>query len=582
MNRDSTQSTQAADDLARAFARQIATWARAGGASDAAVRAAADAAHDTSLATSDGHVCLALTERPEVHTLRALLLASGVVGTAQQPGAMPLVIDDAQRLYLHRYFDLECRLARRLQVAAHEPAYEPDQATLELLHTLFSNPGSATSARATRGQQRAVETALRGRLAVISGGPGTGKTTTVVNLLACLLAQDPQCRIALAAPTGKAAARMTQALRERAAHLPAALRERLPLQASTVHRLLGSTPGGGFVHHAGNRLAISVLVVDEASMLDLALATRLLEAVPDSARIVLLGDKDQLAAVEAGSVFAEISTQQEGGASTGGPAARVVWLEHNFRFASDSGVGQLARHIQAGRAEDALATLQAGGDGTLRWLNEPEPSIWPAVMSGYAAYFDTVATGDIDAVARAWDSWRVLCAVREGLRGVLAVNERVTLHARRRLAGQDHSPQSPWYPGRPVMVLRNEPALRLFNGDIGLTLRDPAADGALRVFFPSSVSTGAWRSVAPARLPEHQTAYAMTVHKAQGSEFGHALLLLPAQGSRVLTRELLYTAVTRVRHGLTLCASAAVLVAAINVPTRRHSGLQARLREGLK
>ena len=589
-----------AHDLASAFARQIATWARASGASEAAVQAATLAARDTSLATSEGHVCLTLADRPDMLRLRALLLASGVVGAAAHPGARPLVIDDAHRLYLHRYFDLECRLARRLRQAAQAPVDTPDAVILELLRMLFGGAGSALTlahtAAAVRGQQHAVDTALRGRLTVISGGPGTGKTTTVVNLLACLLAQDPHSRIALAAPTGKAAARMTQALRERAAHLPAALRERLPVEASTVHRLLGRAPGGGFAHHAGNRLPISVLVVDEASMLDLALATRLLEAVPDAARIILLGDKDQLAAVESGSVFAEISARPTRDTAPGstdhtgsGLPARVVWLEHNFRFAGDSGVGQLASHIQAGRGAEALATLRAGGQGTLHWLDEPEPpvlpsvlpSMWPTVESGYAAYFDAVAAGDLLATARAWDAFRVLCAVHDGPRGVMAVNERVTLWARQRLRALDTAPRSPWYAGRPVMVLRNDPALRLYNGDIGLTLPDPAADGALRVFFPAAAATasgpGAWRGVAPSRLPEHLTAFAMTVHKAQGSEFDHALLLLPAQGSRVLSRELLYTAVTRVRRELTLCASAAVLTAALAQPTRRESGLHDRL-----
>ena len=602
MNGQPAPPTPPANDLARAFARQVGSWARGAGASPAAALAAEQAAHDTSLATSDGQVCLALAGRPGVQTLRALLLTSGVVGTAQHAGARPLVIDDAQRLYLHRYFDLERRLARRLRQAAQAPVDEPDLASLTLLQTLFSDPASMIPAAATIGQRRAVETALCGRLTVISGGPGTGKTSTVVNLLACLLAQDPHGRIALAAPTGKAAARMTQALRERAAHLPAALRERLPAEAFTVHRLLGTTPGGGFVHHAGNPLTISVLVVDEASMLDLALATRLLEAVPDNARIVLLGDRDQLAAVEAGSVFAEISARPGAASAAGsadsadsadsvkasspaGLASRVVWLEHNFRFTGHSGVGRLAGHIRAGRAEQALATLQADsdGDGTLRWLDGPEPPIWPAVMDGYKPFFDAVTVAGIDAVAAAWNTFRVLCAVRDGPRGVMAVNERVSAQARSQLARQDHRPESPWYPGRPVMVLRNEPALRLFNGDIGLTLPDPAADGALRVFFPATRAAttpgGAWRSVAPARLPEHQTAYAMTVHKAQGSEFDRVLLLLPVQGSRVLTRELLYTAVTRVRQGLTLCASADLLRAALAQTTQRHSGLLDRLLE---
>ncbi len=568
MNRDPASQAIA---LAEAFARHIATWARAQHAPEPAVQAAARAARDTSLATSAGHVCLALDGRADCDAVRALLLASGVVGTPQKLGAMPLVLDDGHRLYLHRYFDLELRLARRLQAAAAGALQPHDAASTALLATLFGGGPDAATAQ----QRAAVATALGGRLTVISGGPGTGKTTTVVNLLACLLAQDPHARIALAAPTGKAAARMSQAVRERSAHLPAALRDRLPSDASTVHRLLGATPDGGLTHHAGHRLALTALVVDEASMLDLALATRLLEAVPDEARIVLLGDKDQLAAVESGSVFADICAR-----SAPGLAERVVWLEHNFRFAADSGIGQLAGHIRAGRADDALATLRGGGQGSLLWLDGAAASPWPALHAGLAPYLDTVAAGDIHHADRAWAGFRVLCAVHEGPQGVVAVNAALTAHARARLGSVDAAAQSPWYPGRPVMVLRNDPALKLFNGDIGLTLPDPAADGALRVFFPAPHST--WRALAPTRLPDHQTAYAMTVHKAQGSEFDHALLLLPDLGSRVLTRELLYTAVTRVRQRLTLCGPASVLAEAIAQPTRRQSGLGARLIEALK
>ena len=698
--------------LAEGFSRQVQRWAIASGAAAPAARAVAAAARAVSLATSGGHVCLNLAEwltpgeeEPgspcdnlpgtahgigQLTRWRDLLLACGLVGTPQQPAGRPLILDDEHRLYLHRYFDFECRLARRLArcagpigsagdgaagvaasggaasaaagdgaagVAAGGAAGVPagvqrDPAALALLAAMLAalfKPTAAAPAGppAADWQMLAAALALRGRLTVISGGPGTGKTTTVVKLLACLLAQQPQARIVLAAPTGKAAARLSEALRQRASHLGAALRERLPAESFTVHRLLGvrpegrdQGPDGPFVHHAGHRLALDVLVVDEASMLDLALATRLLEAVPDSARIVLLGDKDQLAAVESGAVFAELSAdpslsaacRADLGALCGLPPAAilpatpaqpsalvdsVVWFDRNFRFAADSGIGRLSADIVAGRSAAALAWLRAGADDSVRWLDDaapaPQPDTLAAIEQGYAPYREALRQGlaDADAPARlsaAFEGFRVLCAVQGGPRGVAAINEIVsrrvldslqrsgsdTSHSLQR-SGSDTSqslqrsgsvasagasprdPRSAWFAGRPVMVLRNDPGLKLFNGDIGITL--PGADGTLQVFF--SGTEGGFRAVAPLRLPPHQTAFAMTVHKSQGSEFAEALVLLPAQRSRVLSRELLYTAITRARDRVWLAGSAPVVAAAIASNTRRSSGLQARLREAM-
>jgi exodeoxyribonuclease V alpha subunit len=607
--------------LAEGFARHVRQWALAQGADAATALACAEAARALSLAASAGHVCIGLAALAEpgaaggVHGVagwRALLQASGVVGTPVAPRGRPLILDDDDRLYLHRDFDFEQRLARRLvRCAAPLPPGDAAQRarTAAQLATLFA--GNATDG-APDWQQLAAALALRGRLTLISGGPGTGKTTTVVNLLACLLELQPDARIVLAAPTGKAAARLAEALRGRAGHLPPALRARLPSDALTVHRLLGVRPDGDgegpFRHDAEHPLALDVLVVDEASMLDLALATRLLEAVPEAARIVLLGDKDQLAAVESGAVFAELSTdpslseaaRADLAALCGVPAARivpaaarapsalhdsVVWFDRNFRFAADSGIGRLAADTVAGRAEAVLAWLHEGADDSVRWLDDaqplPAPATLQALIDGYAPYLAALrealhdpGRADPAAVAAAFNRFRVLCALREGPRGVLAVNERLGRQMRQAMdPGADA--RSPWYVGRPVMVLRNDATLRLFNGDIGITL--PDADGRLMVQF--ATADGGFRAVAPLRLPQHQTALAMTVHKAQGSEFEAVAVLLPAQRSRVLSRELLYTAITRARRQLLLAAPAAVLAAAIEAGTQRHSGLLARLRE---
>jgi exodeoxyribonuclease V alpha subunit len=636
----------AADALACGLGAHVQRWAKARGAPPAAAWAAASAAQALSLATGLGHVCVWLADLPaltaafttapaadppppapdDAPAWRQQLLASLVVGTPAAPDNQPLVLDDDGRLYLHRHFDLECRLARRLlQSAEPLPAdAAADAATAAQLARLFRPDGLAATAEPDW-QMLAAALALRGRLTVVSGGPGTGKTTTVVNLLACLLARAPDARVVLAAPTGKAAARLAEALRERAAHLPADLQARLPSSATTVHRLLGVRPGRGgvagageqaFEHDASHPLALDLLVLDEASMLDLALATRLLEAVPPQARIVLLGDKDQLAAVESGAVFAELSADP-----TLSPAATahlaqlcglppgqiqppdrvravdppgalpdsVVWFQRNFRFGRDSAIGRLAADTLAGQPAAVLATLRSGGDA-LQWLDDsgaqPAAATLAAIVDHYAGYAQACRaalassnpTEGAAALHAAFNRFRVLCALRDGPRGVQAINDSTSRRLRRVVTGEAGDARNPWFAGRPVMVLRNDPALQLFNGDVGITL--PGADGALRVLFPPTGDAGGhWRALPPARLPAHETAWAMTVHKAQGSEFDAVLLLLPAQRSRVLSRELLYTGITRARRLVQVAAGAEVLAAAVQASSQRHAGLQARLRD---
>jgi exodeoxyribonuclease V alpha subunit len=598
--RPQVESPQVA--LAQGFAAHVHAWAKRAGANDMQGRCARIAAYRASVVTSEGDVCTTLQALEEetsqdAATLREALLASGVTGTPTAPGAFPLILDEDGRLYLHRYFDHERRLAQRLVDAAQAPSRPVTPAVREQLVALFGGPSGEVD-----WQQVAAALALRQRFTIVSGGPGTGKTTTVVNLLACLLAQDPDCRIALTAPTGKAAARMTEAIRRRASSLPDALRERLPAESFTIHRLLHYNPDrGAFAHNASNPLAFDVLVVDEASMLDLALAARLFDAMPSEGRVVLMGDKHQLSAVESGAVFAELcadpsltpacraqletlcglppgSIRAPDAEEDTGLHDTAVWLTRNYRFDAASGIAPLAADINAGRATHVVDTLRREGYPAIGW--HPGADAHALAVRGYEAYLQTVARNsrDIAAIAKAFDACRVLCAVKEGRQGVDAINASVTHHARRLLAAAlpdaAQEIRSPWFAGRPVMVLANDYTMRLFNGDIGIAL--PDAQGQIMVFFPEGEG---WRAVAPARLPIHETAFAITVHKSQGSEWDEVLVVLPERDSPVLTRELVYTAVTRARGKVGIWASEAVLAGCIARRSQRTTGLVARLRE---
>ncbi len=592
--------------LAQAFAQRVSRWSREGGATAAAADAAGAAAYAASMAVSGGHTCVPLADVAgdgDAASFHAKLVSSTVAATAaeQRDGAMPLVVDDAQRVYLARYFDYEARLARAVAHRAGAPLLPVVPLAAAMLKQQFGREASP-------GQKLAAALALLRTLVIVSGGPGTGKTTTVVKLLACLIAGDPALRIALAAPTGKAAARLQEAVAVFNRDAAPAIDLHLPSEVFTVHRLLGVRGDArGFRHDALHPLPFDVVVVDEASMLDLALATRLAEAVPPEARLLLVGDKDQLSAVEAGAVFAELSAQiaftpacgdalanlagTMPPATTSATAATlhdsVVWLTDNFRFARDSGIGRLAAAVNTGNAAGALAALRDGnGDGDVRWIDDgtvaPAVDTLSAIVDGYAPYIEALRAAPIDRTRAfaAFARFRVLCAERRGPRGAEGVNATLTRRVREAIEATANASTNlgdAWFAGRPVMVLANDYVQGLFNGDIGVALPDDT--GALRIFFPTRDDD--FRAIAPARLPAHETAFASTVHKAQGSEFDEVVLLLPPRASRALTRELVYTAITRARKRVTIAASAATLDAAIATPTRRASGLTDRIAESL-
>lgn len=530
-------------------------------------------------------------ELPQLEAWVAALSSSPVVG---QPAEFkPLILDASHRLYLQRYWQYESDLAQAILRRAEQPAIDIDEARLaEGLARLFPVDPNATE---PDWQRTAAATAVQRKLAVISGGPGTGKTRTVVALLVLLLEQagERPLRIALAAPTGKAAARLQEALAKWRTVLSCeeSIRTRLPEESFTLHRLLGSSPDSAQVrHHAENPLPFDVIVVDEASMVDLAMMAKLFAATAPAARLVLLGDKDQLASVEAGAVLGEICAEApsaNAGFERPALAGCVVELQKNFRFGAENGILALSRAINAGDASRALSLL--GPDPTsitpsiasrspspiagVSAMALPSPAqlkaqLRPRLLEGFR---DLALAREPHAALQALNRFRVLGAVRRGPFGVEALNHLVEevlaeaglLSARQR-----------WYRGRPVLITRNDYNLRLYNGDVGIILPDPAT-GESRAWFagPDDIP----RSVPTVRLPEHETVFAMTVHKSQGSEFEEMLLILPEHESPLLTRELLYTGVTRASRRVELWFEEPVFRAAVARRVQRASGLREAL-----
>jgi exodeoxyribonuclease V alpha subunit len=570
-------------EFARVLARLVP------GASDAA-RIAAVLAAD---ATAAGHVCVdleaaagrtALDGALAVPDLPMLLRELETDPLVAKPGGFAPLVLDGHRLYLHRYWHYETSLADALVARAGSRDESIDEAALRrALDRFFPSVNGAPDM-----QKVAAAIAASKRIAVLCGGPGTGKTTTVARVLAVLteLADVERMAIGLAAPTGKAAARLQSAL--------AALPETASIagQAVTLHRLLGLGAGRAPRYRAATPLPLDVLVVDEASMIDLALAAKLVDALPAHARLILLGDPDQLASVEAGAVLASIA-----GAGTayspemaarlarvtgqsvpvGAPASAlsdsIVRLGRSYRFAESSGIGRLAQAVRSGDTDGAVAALDAGGDAA--WLDADTEALGNAAFSGYSAYFAAIDRGAeplqcFAELAR----FRVLAATRGGPFGVHALNRAVE---RRRFARDAAVVHQRWYLGRPVMVTRNDYALRLANGDVGIVVRDATMSGGVAVAFEAP--EGGIRRFSPARMPECETVYALTVHKSQGSEFDTVLLVLPPAETQVLSRELVYTGITRARRRLAVLAQPGVLRAAIGVRVKRDSALSERIRK---
>lgn len=591
-----TEATLSDLDLA------LADWARRHGADRLVARAFAL----SSWAVAQGHTCLDLADVPHAlmsadnqAALADALAASALVGTAGQ--SRPLIVDRG-KLYLQRYHAYEARLAARLRELMSTPPAPVNIEALRPGNGLFvADPHDAS---ATNWQAVAAFAALRHRFTVISGGPGTGKTYTIVRLLRVLIETalkqgDTPPLIALAAPTGKAAARMLESVRTGLDDMGAdptfdasAIDTHVPRVSRTLHRLLGlagATTRPRF--DADNPLGYDVVIVDEASMVDLPMMAKLAEAVPRGARLILLGDRYQLASVESGAVLAELCaaagvnrfTRAQQDAAAGllaAPAApvanpladHVVTLQTSRRFNADSAIGQLAAAVNAGQPDTALALLDAGYPD-LVYHDSDHPAALERLVEDTAERYARLRNVTDPSLALAELSRQIiLTAVRHGPAGNHTLNAAITERLARRL---DFAPTQTWYHGRPIMIRRNDYRTGLYNGDVGIALAAP--DGRLRVWIAADDGLKAF---IPSALPAHETVYAMTVHKSQGSEFDAVSLVLPPHDTPVLSRELLYTGITRARSKLSFYGPRHAVRDVVTTHTQRASNLAALLDSG--
>lgn len=524
------------------------------------------------------------------------------IGKSESQSCTPLFILNKGRLYLSRYFTYEKQVLTQLTSRlSHqnmpEVRGEQSEDLSKNLQLLFSKSEVSLD---IDWQAIAAAVACIQPVTVITGGPGTGKTTTVTKLLSALLSQTPDLRIALAAPTGKAAARMTESIRQARAQMS----DRrdisgIPADSYTLHRLLGWSPRG-FRYNAQRHLPFDCVVVDEASMIDLPMMAHLFNALNPATRIILLGDRDQLASVEAGSVLADLCdagvdhgftpefsaqlstlTGQDltstNNLETTSPDTHllmqnsVVQLRKSHRFSADSGIGALARAVNNGDQNTTSKVFSQFDD--VQWLM-PEGDSWQRkVLAGYRDYCDLVqAEACAEDILNAFDEFQVLVALRKGTWGVEETNRQIERLLNR--AGLLKNTAQQWYSGRAVMITRNDYDLGLFNGDIGIliTVKDADSNPQERVAFRAS--DGGVRYMSPGRLPNHETAFAITVHKSQGSEFNQVLLLLPEQWQQVITRELIYTAITRAKFSFCCQAGDACWAQGLSTQVLRASGLR--------
>ncbi|MBL4632394.1 MAG: exodeoxyribonuclease V subunit alpha [Kofleriaceae bacterium] len=565
-----------------------------------------------------GHVCLELDTLgpvalglhgdtltlPDSGAWIAAIRTSPLVSSGED--IAPLVIDSDNRLYLYRFWQHEQRVADYIKRAARSSGVVVDDETLLSGLNRFFPVDTSGASEGADFQRIAAVVAAQKKLCVISGGPGTGKTFTVVKILALLIEQAlhaelPAPTITLVAPTGKAAARLVESIRASKAGLECSdvVRSAIPETASTLHRCLGSIGGSStkFRHNQHHRLATDIMLVDEASMVDLGMMRRLVDALPEDARLILIGDMDQLASVDAGAILGDICnsggkrgfspsfqtriSKFAGSSSEGRPDEGVlaeadigdcvVRLQKSYRFGSGSGIAVLATAINSGDSQAALAAIEKYPELSLvpsAPVGKLSTELRNSVIEGYGEYLQPATASEH---LKRFDGYRVLCVRRTGSYGVGALNEMIEAALRQRGLLESQGPDDN-YEGRPVMITANNYQLGLFNGDIGLVLRK---DGRLRAHFLGV--DGSLRTFSPGRLGRHDSVFAMSVHKSQGSEFRKVAIVLPETMNPIMTREVIYTAVTRAKESVEIHGSPEILARTIAERRVRSSGLRAAL-----
>ncbi|MBU3915184.1 exodeoxyribonuclease V subunit alpha [bacterium] len=499
---------------------------------------------------------------PEIEEWVSVLINSNIVTDQQEH--KPLLLDkNHQRLYLYRYWQYEQTLINTFKSFAKVGAGNIDQNKLNQgLKDLFPTSNE------DKKPLEAAKTALENRFCVITGGPGTGKTTTVVKIMVLLLEQDTNTRIVLAAPTGKAAARLKESIVSGKENLKdtvsSSVTNLIQEETSTIHRLLGSIKNSVyFKYNEDNPLNIDCLILDEASMIDMALMSKLVSALPEGCRLILLGDKNQLSSVEAGSVFGDICSSANNLLKN-----NIVQLTKSYRFDQHSGIGKLSSLILNERGVESYEYLTSDSDSRVSWKDLPEKAdlksfIQNNILATINTYFSFQNIEDAFAGFR---SFLILTAMRHGPFG----SENINRIIEELLLETGIIPRNKqWYVGKPVLITRNDYTLNLFNGDLGIFHVDPE-DGNLKVYFETEEGH---RKLSPSRLPDHETVFAMTIHKSQGSEFDKVLIVLPDKENDVLTRELIYTGITRARTKLQLWGNKEVFIKSVKKTIKRNSGL---------